>query len=54
MRYILLLLPLALASCEGLSVDLDNEHLSGTYSAKRGLVIVPKAPKGIVIIEPAK
>lgn len=53
MRYILLL-PLALTSCEGISVDLDNKHLTGTYSAKRGLVIVPKAPKGIVIIEPAK
>ena len=44
---------LFLASCEGLTVGLDNEHLTGEYSAKGGLVITPKQP-AIVIIEPAK
>lgn len=44
---------LALASCEGLSVDLDNEHFQGSYSEKGGMVITPKTPK-IILIDPAK
>jgi len=51
-KYILLALAtLALAACEGLSVNLDNDQFKGSYSAKGGLVISPQA---IRIIEPAK
>lgn len=51
-KYILLALAtLALAACEGLSVNLDNDQFKGSYSAKGGLVILPQA---IRIIEPAK
>jgi len=42
---------LALSSCEGLQVSLDNENFKGSYSSKGGLLIVPQA---IQIIEPAK
>lgn len=42
---------LALTSCEGLQVSLDNDDFQGSYSEKGGLVISPKA---IRIIEPAK
>lgn len=42
---------LALASCEGLTVGINNDQLDGSYSAKGGLVITPKQ---IQIIEPAK
>ena len=53
-KYILLaVISVALASCEGLSVDLDNENFQGSYSEKGGLVITPKTPT-IVIIDPAK
>ena len=45
---------LALASCAGLTADLKTNTLDGSYSAKGGLVIVPKIPAAIQIIEPAK
>ena len=45
---------LALASCEGLTVGINNDILEGSYSSKGGLVIMPKVPTAIQIIEPAK
>lgn len=45
---------LVLASCEGLNVGIDNEKFQGSYSAKGGLVIYPKIPREITIIDPAK
>jgi hypothetical protein len=45
---------LVLASCEGLTVGIDNEKFQGGYSAKGGLVVSPKIPTAITIIEPAK
>ena len=45
---------LALASCEGLTVGINNDKLEGSYSAKGGLVIAPKIPSSFQIIEPAK
>ena len=45
---------LVLASCEGLNVSLDNDKFQGAYSAKGGLVVAPKIPTAITIIEPAK
>lgn len=45
---------LAIASCEGLNVSLDNDKFQGGYSAKGGLVVTPKIPTAITIIEPAK
>jgi hypothetical protein len=51
-KYIVTILAtLALASCEGLTVDLNNDQFQGSYSAKGGLVIAPQA---IRIIEPSK
>jgi len=51
-KYIVTILAtLALASCEGLTVDLNNDQFKGSYSAKGGLVISPNA---IRIIEPSK
>ena len=45
---------LVLASCEGLNVSLDNDKFQGGYSAKGGLVVTPKIPTSITIIDPAK
>ena len=45
---------LALATCAGLTADLKTDNLDGSYSAKGGLVIMPKVPTAIQIIEPAK
>ena len=45
---------LALASCADLTVGINNDKLEGSYSAKGGLVIMPKVPTAIQIIEPAK
>ena len=42
------------ASCEGLTVGLENEALNANYSAKGGLVVMPKVPPVIQVIEPAK
>ena len=42
---------LALASCEGLNVSLDNDKFSGSYSQEGGLIVSPKA---VTIIAPAK
>lgn len=42
------------ASCDGLSVDLNNDAFQGSYSAKGGMVIMPKIPSSIQLIEPAK
>jgi len=42
------------ASCAGLTVGINNDKLEGSYSAKGGLVIMPKVPTAIQIIEPAK
>jgi len=51
-KYILLALAtLSLAACDGLSVNFDNDHFKGSYSAKGGLVVSPQV---IRIIEPAK
>ena len=51
-RYIITALAtLALASCEGLTVGINNDKLEGSYSSKGGLILTPKA---IQIIEPAK
>lgn len=52
MKYILIAAATAaLASCEGLRVSLDNDQVQGSYSAKGGLIVSPKA---ITIISPAK
>ena len=45
---------LALASCADLTVGINNDILEGSYSSKGGLVIMPKVPTAIQIIEPAK
>ena len=45
---------LALASCADLTVGINNDKLEGSYSSKGGLVIMPKVPTAIQIIEPAK
>ena len=45
---------LVLASCEGLNVSFQDEHFGTSYSSKGGLVVTPKIPTTITIIEPAK
>ena len=45
---------LVLASCEGLNVSFQDKHFGTSYSSKAGLVISPKIPTAITIIEPAK
>jgi len=42
------------ASCAGLTVGINNDILEGSYSSKGGLVIMPKVPTAIQVIEPAK
>ena len=42
------------ASCADLTVGIKNDILEGSYSSKGGLVIMPKVPTAIQIIEPAK
>ena len=42
------------ASCADLTVGINNDILEGSYSAKGGLVIMPKVPTAIQIIDPAK
>jgi hypothetical protein len=42
------------ASCADLTVGINNDILEGSYSSKGGLVIMPKVPTAIQIIEPAK
>ena len=42
------------ASCAGLTANFENEALNANYSAKGGLVVMPKVPTAIQIIEPAK
>ena len=53
-KLLLLFAALISASCAGLTADLKTDTLDGSYSAKGGLVIVPKVPTAIQIIEPAK
>ena len=42
------------ASCAGLTANFENEALNANYSAKGGLVVMPKVPPVIQVIEPAK
>jgi len=42
------------ASCADLTVGINNDILEGSYSSKGGLVIMPKLPTAIQVIEPAK
>ena len=45
---------LILASCEGITASYKGEALDAEYSAKGGLVVYPKAPAAITIIEGTK
>ena len=45
---------LFLASCEGITAQYSGEAIDAEYSAKGGLVIYPKAPAAIQIIEGSK
>ena len=53
-KLLLLFAALISASCAGLTVGLANEALDASYSAKGGLVVMPKLPPVIQVIEPAK
>jgi hypothetical protein len=53
-KILTLIAALITASCAGLTANFENEALDANYSAKGGLVIVPKIPAAIQIIEPAK
>jgi len=45
---------LILASCEGVSAQYQGEAIDAEYSAKGGLVVYPKAPAAIQIIDGTK
>ena len=53
-KLLLLFAALISASCAGLTVGLENEALDANYSAKGGLVVMPKLPPVIQVIKPAK
>ena len=54
MKYLSALITIALASCEGITAKYQGDAIDAEYSAKGGLVVYPKAPRAITIIEPAK
>ena len=45
---------LILASCEGITAQYSGEAIDAEYSSKGGLVIYPKAPAAIQIIDGTK
>ena len=45
---------LLLASCEGVSAQYQGVAIDAEYSAKGGLVVYPKAPAAIQIIDGTK
>lgn len=45
---------LILASCEGITAHYSGEAIDAEYSSKGGLVIYPKAPAAIQIIDGTK
>ena len=53
-KILTLIAALITASCAGLTANFENEALNANYSAKGGLVIMPKVPTAIQVIEPAK
>lgn len=55
MKYIAIaLITIALAACEGITASYQGKTIDAEYSAKGGLVVYPKAPRAITIIDPAK
>ena len=45
---------LFLASCEGITASYKGEAIDAEYSAKGGLIIYPKVPQAIQVVDPAK
>ena len=45
---------LILASCENITATYQGEAVDAEYSPKGGLVIYPKIPQAVQVIEPAK
>jgi hypothetical protein len=45
---------LILASCEGITASYKGEAIDAEYSSKGGLVVYPKAPAAIQVIEGTK
>ena len=45
---------IALASCEGITAKYSGDAIDAEYSAKGGLVVYPKAPAAIQVIEGTK
>lgn len=45
---------LILASCENITATYQGEAVDAEYSPKGGLVIYPKIPQAVQVIDPAK
>lgn len=45
---------IALASCEGITAKYQGDTIDAEYSSKGGLIIYPKAPAAIQVIEGTK